>query len=655
MYRARSPAPGASGRRCLLMAAIATSTIVACTEAEPLPSTDAGTDAGLPDPPAPLPTAFQACGGIGAGGLVHSALSPDGRDLAVATTSGQLLLLDPLTGERRQTIWALEGALSTVRFSRRADVLLAATAAKVMAWSHPVGSPILRLEQPHPARVDRLDLSPDGTLLATGAIHAEAPPALVLHLWSFPAGVRLASLTLTSVSGGQASPVLFSPDGDQIMVGSRSFSVAKLLQAGATEDGASTQAGAQGAYSPDYRYLAVGGRVFDRASGREVPSGSLGMAEAFSPDGGRYLVGSALYHVDPFKFVRLPTIVEEQPVSHVQFTPDGQHVIQDLGGRSQSPDRGPRIRVRRMPDLTIERTFSLGPFGRGRPVFSADGTRLVRRIEDPGSLEATYWISDTATGRTLSSVRRKPEAPEERTASLLGLSADGALVVTEREVLDAASGTVLATFPAIELLSPSGRLLVWRDIQGQHVAVELPGLSRQVGRILLDEPLAISPDDRHVLTVAPATAAGALPARRSGVLVELATGARAPVSGWSGDLASARFTWDGRHLVTWSPGHDQQVVRLEDGKVVAAFKDTTRFEVSPDGRHVVVGSSRGEGGLVRVLRLDDLAPVVTLAGHGSDADAAPGDDAVEEVSWSRTNLIASAGADGSVRLWCVPP
>jgi WD40 repeat protein len=655
MCRARSPASGASGRLCLLLAALGTSTAPACiSEAEPAPSADAGTDAGFPDPPAPLPAAFQACGGIGAGGLAHSALSPDGRDLAVATTSGQLLLLDPLTGERRRTIWALEGALSTVRFSRRADVLLAANATKVIAWSHPGGSPILTLDQPHPARVDRLDLSPEGTLLATGAIHAGAATALVVHLWSFPGGVRRASLTLTSVSGGHASPVLFSPDGNEIMVGSRSFSVAQLLLAGATEDGASTQAGAQGAYSPDYRYLAVGGRVFDRASGREVPSGSLGQAEAFSPDGGRYLVGSALYHVDPFKFVRLPTIVDEQPVSHVQFTPDGQHVIQDLGGRSQSPDRGPRIRVRRMPDLTIERTFSLGPFGRARPVFSADGTRLVRRIEDPGSQEATYWISDTETGRTVASVRRKPGRPEDRTASLLGLSADGALVVTEREVLDAASGTVQATFPTIELLSPSGRLLVWRDIQGQHVAVELPGLSRQVGRILLaEEPLAISPDDRHVLTVAPPTAAGALPDRRSASLVELATGARAPVSGWSGDLASARFTWDGRHLVTWSAGRDQEVVRLEDGKVVAAFPATTRFDVSPDGRHVVVGSRRGEGGLVRVLRLDDLAPVLTLAGHGSDDT--PDDDAVDEVSWSRTNLIASAGADGAVRIWCVPP
>jgi hypothetical protein len=56
-------------------------------------------NAAVPPPPPPLPTGFRACIGIGATGDARSALSPDGRYLAIATGSGQLILLDPDSGE----------------------------------------------------------------------------------------------------------------------------------------------------------------------------------------------------------------------------------------------------------------------------------------------------------------------------------------------------------------------------------------------------------------------------------------------------------------------------------------------------------------------------------------------------------------------------
>ena len=169
-----------------------------------------GSDAGVPPAPPPLPTSFQVCAGIGVTGVAQFAVSPDGGDLAVTTHSGQLIVLDSGTGERRRTFWELEGVQSAVAFSRRGDVLIAANHDKVRAWSHPDGEPILALDGPHPAPVDRLDLSPDQTLLATGAIHAEGPAGLVVHLWSFPQGARVATLTLTRIDGKVAAPLFLA-------------------------------------------------------------------------------------------------------------------------------------------------------------------------------------------------------------------------------------------------------------------------------------------------------------------------------------------------------------------------------------------------------------------------------------------------------------
>src|SRR5688500_10897150 len=75
-----------------------------------------GSDAGIPPAPAPLPTAFAPCAGVGVIGVGHFALSPDGRNLAAATSSGQLILIDVETGGRTRTFWELEGVLTTVAF-----------------------------------------------------------------------------------------------------------------------------------------------------------------------------------------------------------------------------------------------------------------------------------------------------------------------------------------------------------------------------------------------------------------------------------------------------------------------------------------------------------------------------------------------------------
>ena len=106
--------------------------------------------------------------------------------------------------------------------------------------------------------------------------------------------------------------------------------------------------------------------------------------------------------------------------------------------------------------------------------------------------------------------------------------------------------------------------------------------------------------------------------------------------------------------MVWSDGGGLQVLGLEDGRVVATLPSPGGSAVSPDGRHVAVASERGQGGTVRVLRLEDLSTVLTLGGHGASPIATPVEDVVREVIWGGTNLIVTRGAEGTVRIWCVP-
>ncbi len=558
-------------------------------------------DAMVPPPPPPLPTDFRACVGIGATGDARSALSPDGRDLAIATGSGQLILLDPESGERKRTIWDLHGAMTTVVFSRRGDVLIAATGKEVRAWSHPDGQPLLTLDRPSTNKVDALDLSPDQTLLATGGLRPGTTGVVIVDLWSFPQGTRLSTLTV-QVHGYSASPVMFAPEGGELLVGTRLFKVADLLKGDTPADGGYADTDGQGAFSPDGRYVASGGRVVERLSGKVLFDQSGG-AEAFWPDSTRYLLGRALYHIDPVTFVKLRDL-EEQVVSRAHFTADGQRLLLDIGVAEAGHVDGPRFRFRRLPELTLERTFSLGPVGEGPSVVSADGKRIARSLYGSVS-ETLYWVSDATTGRTVSTFRR-PRPPIGIAApNLMGLSEDGSLIVTDTEVLDAASGAVRLASP-VRRLSPSGRLVIAYDASSKsYVSLELPALVRIGSRIpSTDEPVAISHDDRHVLTVPRSSALyerGSVPERKTATLIEVATGARFTLRGWMGDLAWGEFTLDGRHLVARTFRNGIQLLRLEDRTVIPNLPSSEEFAVSPDGRHLAVGS---RGGSVRILRVD---------------------------------------------------
>jgi WD40 repeat protein len=643
-----SAADGATERPPLLDldapdAADASGDVADATAAEDGPATP-------PPPQGPVPIGFQPCAARGGGTLVHSILSPDGRDLAVATWSGQLLILDPVTGERQRTIWDLPGRLSTVAFSRRGDVLMAANADELRAWAYPEGRLLLTLSMPHPTKVDRVDLSPDETLLATGA-YADTK-GIIVGLWSFPDGKKLASLRIANAFGYAASPVLFSPDGKQLLVGARSFEVAALLQAGDTLFGLGTEVGAQGAYTADYAYLAQAGSVVERATGKEVKAythSTTSRAEAFSPDDQHYVETQAervfLHKFDRGTFTPVTELSEEQWVGHVQFTPDSQLLILDLGVDLQYlSGHGDRIRFRRMPMLTIERTLSIGPFGVGVTRFSADGNRIARA---EGS---DIWVGDAAGGRTVATLKGALSSG----SGLLGLSSDGALVVTTGQILEVPSGALRTGFARIELLSPSGRLLSWHDdLSKQHVFVLLSDLSRELGRLSdASDVLAFSADDRAVLT-APAGDPYSQPRTRA-TLIDVRSGAVVQtLSGWTGDLGTGRFSRDGGYLIKSSSGQTE-VLRVKDGTKVGSFP--VDVDVSPDGRHLVTGSGRNEGGVIKVLRLDDLSTELTLRGHGSNAEANPFyvDYSVQAVSWSAGNVIASAAADGTVRLWCVP-
>lgn len=286
--------------------------------------------------------------------LTDVAFHPDSTRLATGNGDGTVRLWD-ITPEGVQEWFAIEahgGFISGLALTADGQYLATAHGnyldttgphgfAKV--WEMASGKEILAITS-HSASLSDIDISPSGTLLATG------DGDTIANIWqlNFSSEVATAALLYTLPVGHAPNPasVEFSPDGTKLATGGVP-GVVKIWDVGTGQELFSTMAHSSGvrrlAFSPDGHLLAIAGdspdalaKTLDLASGEEISTflghenRAYGIADiGVSPDGKRVATVSGDGSVkiwDPRTGEELLVLIGASDVNGVDFSPNGKYL-----------------------------------------------------------------------------------------------------------------------------------------------------------------------------------------------------------------------------------------------------------------------------------------------------------------------------------------